>query len=896
MFGQRGGRGNLRWRRREGAICFRNLADREPYLFDGVSRGAQSCRDLFGEEGKFLCPDRRADADSEHSALERHGSCVSCDARSHQRDPSLGIDGADVGPTRGRGTRSGQERSQQFRGLCRAARLPRASSAFGAAAWGPIVVHGGGPAVSILRVAMPGAHTAVDASAEAEGRWTRPLAWTLAVVAIALTLGQVSYYFTRTVDDLFISLRYAENLAHGDGLVFNLGERVEGFSSPLWVVLQALLVRLGLDGVTATKLLGVLSLLALWATCYAYVRVVGHGSRTIAWGTLALLAANSYLTSWAVLGLETPLYLALLVGWPLSLHLLLHHPSRRRQAIAGAVGVLLGCTRPEAGLYLAASSLAVVGLAMGPRSLHSRNRLRSLAPALLAVLLVLIAFEFGRYLYFDSWVPHTFHAKRGHGLDVARLLPWVGQGAHSAEVAFLLLGLASAAWQGARTGHWTLLANLFANAVFLSAVAEDWMPNQRYHLPTWVFSTLAVGTSASVLLRAPPRWRAAAWSMPVIGLWCAGHQALVDSRFSAREFQTHGGGERWLRKKTGRRWQDAWLALRRVTPPHIRQMSVSNMGMIQQLFLVLEASAAPEADSWYVGRDIGRVGYFSPVRVFDTDGLFTPEVFATAAATERKRLYTELARAAFAKRPVAAEVYGDWRRGAGRLVEELAHYDVLLGSRRLPITLRRRCKRPTASEILRRYARVANKLPRFFHLSTLYGEGVGAAIEKRHTYVKRHLQSRRGFEVAAVPPGLTGGGLLFQGLGIQLHGCRFSHPAVQPGETVRMDCYFEATQTISREYQVFVHLLDERGRRRLNADHPPCAGFHPMRDWKPGRVVEDSVEFTVPVGFEPTTLTAHLGLYSGVKRAVPWPPETADHEDRVLGPSLRVRASHPGGS
>ena len=40
-------------------------------------------------------------------------------------------------------------------------------------------------------------------------------------------------------DDCYISFRYARNLVEGHGLVYNPGERVEGFSNPLWVLLLA---------------------------------------------------------------------------------------------------------------------------------------------------------------------------------------------------------------------------------------------------------------------------------------------------------------------------------------------------------------------------------------------------------------------------------------------------------------------------------------------------------------------------------------------------------------------------------------------------------------------------------------------------------------------------------
>jgi hypothetical protein len=41
-------------------------------------------------------------------------------------------------------------------------------------------------------------------------------------------------------DDAFISFRYADNLVRGHGLVFNLGERVEGFTNLAWTLWAAL--------------------------------------------------------------------------------------------------------------------------------------------------------------------------------------------------------------------------------------------------------------------------------------------------------------------------------------------------------------------------------------------------------------------------------------------------------------------------------------------------------------------------------------------------------------------------------------------------------------------------------------------------------------------------------
>lgn len=62
--------------------------------------------------------------------------------------------------------------------------------------------------------------------------------------SILQTLGGTSFLTTKSHndwgnDDAYISYHYAENLAAGKGLVFNPGERVEGYSNLLYVLLMA---------------------------------------------------------------------------------------------------------------------------------------------------------------------------------------------------------------------------------------------------------------------------------------------------------------------------------------------------------------------------------------------------------------------------------------------------------------------------------------------------------------------------------------------------------------------------------------------------------------------------------------------------------------------------------
>ena len=57
---------------------------------------------------------------------------------------------------------------------------------------------------------------------------------TLIVTVCALAF--VSFFLRIWVgEDAFIFFRYVDNFVKGNGLVFNVGERVEGFTSPFWV-------------------------------------------------------------------------------------------------------------------------------------------------------------------------------------------------------------------------------------------------------------------------------------------------------------------------------------------------------------------------------------------------------------------------------------------------------------------------------------------------------------------------------------------------------------------------------------------------------------------------------------------------------------------------------------
>ena len=112
-------------------------------------------------------------------------------------------------------------------------------------------------------------------------------------------------------DDAYISYRYARSLAGGDGLVFNPGERVEGYSNLLYVLLLAPACPLAGDSAILPVAIVLNALFAAAALVLFHRRVADLYGQRSALLALALFAAWPSLWLWSASGMETPLVLLL---------------------------------------------------------------------------------------------------------------------------------------------------------------------------------------------------------------------------------------------------------------------------------------------------------------------------------------------------------------------------------------------------------------------------------------------------------------------------------------------------------------------------------------------------------------------------------------------------------
>jgi len=317
---------------------------------------------------------------------------------------------------------------------------------------------------------------------------------TLALIALSLP------FFAWIPDDAYISFQYARSFAEGDGLVFNPGERVEGFSNLLWTLALALVARLGGDIETVAPMLtygaALLSLgLFLLLLLRAYplsASVDPRRTRLITGSFVFALGSFFPLAFYASSGLETtPYVLCLLAG--AALHLWATTRGVGFPQYVSLVAFLAAALmRPEGIGFLVLNGLFLL------------SRVRRLSGRLLAAIII-VFFAYltvlsVRFEYFGGIVPNTYFAKPAasfhylspiwHGLQyLARFLGKSG--------VVLLLPFALVIPHDRKKRYaWLYLWALACYQLFFIIVAgADVLRFDRFAVPLvpWIYALAAMG-------------------------------------------------------------------------------------------------------------------------------------------------------------------------------------------------------------------------------------------------------------------------------------------------------------------------------------------------------------------------------------------------------------------
>lgn len=244
----------------------------------------------------------------------------------------------------------------------------------------------------------------------AGGGATRRYSLLHAVTAVAILIGAYRAWQLRWVcDDAFVSFRYADHLVAGQGLVWNVGERVEGYTNLLWTLLLAGAAALDVDRVVASQALGWLSFVAVLLAAWRLGSRIGGPGPHVPVAVWILVLLEDVLV-WATGGLETMTVAALATAMALALFGV-SAPSPRRQWMAGVLGGLLVLIRADGALLAGLLALGYLGIGWRGGRQAARPALRTLGVVALLVAGNLLF----RLAYYGDWLPNTFYAKSaGH--------------------------------------------------------------------------------------------------------------------------------------------------------------------------------------------------------------------------------------------------------------------------------------------------------------------------------------------------------------------------------------------------------------------------------------------------------------------------------------------------
>ena len=343
-----------------------------------------------------------------------------------------------------------------------------------------------------------------------------------AVVVLALSclpwlalLAWMSWLAWFMTDDAFITFRYVRNLLEGHGLVFNPGERVEGYSNFLWALELAAIWKLfGLPPEAVAQWLSVGYTVAVLAVLAWWVRRDAGlaGQRGLAgWMALGLVCGSATFAMWTSGGgLETRQFTFFLVAAMVGL--MLHGGSRRALVAVSLCLAAAALTRPE-GVLMAACCFGWFGAqrlvayrservapdGAGRRGLAGWLDWREVVCLTAPFVLLAGAHLAFRLAYYGEWLPNAYYAKY--------VRPWYESGFRYYAAAtletglYLLVPLAWAAmrqgWRARRELTYALpLLCIFVHVAGVMRVGGDFFV---YRLLDWYWPVLAVPAVAAIL-------------------------------------------------------------------------------------------------------------------------------------------------------------------------------------------------------------------------------------------------------------------------------------------------------------------------------------------------------------------------------------------------------------
>jgi arabinofuranosyltransferase len=291
------------------------------------------------------------------------------------------------------------------------------------------------------------------------------------------------YYAGWTHDDPYITFRYVENVASGKGFVFNEGDKLEGYSNFLFLIMLLPFKIIGMNLLGAAKLMGFFLYLSTVFLFFSFIFQHYRDIKPYHLISVFLLALSGTGALWALSGMETAVSIfCVAFAWML-------FGKEIKQKSPGipwsAIFILFAAmNRPEGAVFFFALLPFLIFLWF-----KNANLRKYIIFWLILFLIPYGIYNLWRIIYFGKLFPNTFYAKA-----TGAFLPQLKAGIKYIWAFFLrnpyffiIIPFLPLFFKKRKSMEISTAAALvFAQLIFILLCGGDWMPLGRFIAPVLV--------------------------------------------------------------------------------------------------------------------------------------------------------------------------------------------------------------------------------------------------------------------------------------------------------------------------------------------------------------------------------------------------------------------------
>ena len=304
-----------------------------------------------------------------------------------------------------------------------------------------------------------------------------------------------SFWF-QNVDDAYISFRYGKNFISGNGLVYNTGEYVEGYTNFLWTVVTSPFTKIksidiSIFALSIGLLLSIFNIYLLTKITKQFLSIFPLKPSYLILLPAIFFVLDDSIAFWAIGGMEFPMYTLFILAATYFYFRI--NNAGNNYLFMSLFLMLCTLTRPEGNMIFVITMF---------HFLLYRNSVKQWKRKFIIVSLVYVLFAvlyYGyKYLYYGQLIPNTFYAKGVTDFTMNLLLGFkylaLCIGTRLYVFIFILFIPFKKVFKDFKQSYLILFSIVYIT--YLLVVGGDWMIANRFFVPIipflYILSTIGI--------------------------------------------------------------------------------------------------------------------------------------------------------------------------------------------------------------------------------------------------------------------------------------------------------------------------------------------------------------------------------------------------------------------